>query len=103
QVWRQLEEQRTQLWTQGSCDPAETVHPLRAVLQPAVVRDAPRPLQRQLVGVWRLSRPSSHQFLVGHAVERVVDLDGRKSSGVVGQHLGSRQIRRIEAAFPLWI
>ena len=103
EVRRQLEQQRAKLVAQAAGHLTEPADERGDVLQPAVMRDPPRRLQRQFVRRWRLRRPPGDQLLVRHPVERVVDLDRGKAGGIVRQHLGGGQIARIETAFPFGI
>jgi hypothetical protein len=102
-IRRQLEQQRPQLVAERAGHAAKRLDELAAVLQPAVVGDPPRCLQRELVGRRRLRRPPADELLVRHAVEGVVDLNRRKARGVVRQHLRRRKIGGIEVALPFGV
>src|SRR5918993_500325 len=100
---RQLKQQRAKLVAKCRGNATELGGEILAILQLRVVRDAARCLQREFERRRYLLRPASQQFLRRHAIERVVDFDGGKTRGVVGEHLRGRKIGRIEAPLPLRI
>src|SRR5437867_7721619 len=103
QVRRQLEEHGAELVPERSGNRAERPDQIAGVLQTIVVRNTSGRLQRELIRGRRLVGPSTRQLLVGHPVEGVVDLDRRKSRGVVRQHFGRGKIGGVKAALPFTI
>src|SRR6476660_9377141 len=93
----QLEEERAQLILECASNGTEPSDQIAAVSETAVVRNAPGSFQREFERPRSLRRPATHELLVRHPIERVVDLDGWEPRRVVRQHLRSWQIRWIEA------
>src|SRR5690606_32651406 len=100
--WK-LEEQRTELRPELRRGLREVTKRIGAVLEPRIVRDALRRLQRQLVARWRLLIPTLKRLLVGHPIVRVIDLDRREALRVIAQHVRRRDLLRVETPFPLGI
>src|SRR5437867_5666236 len=73
------------------------------VAQPVVMGDAARRLQRESEMVGYLFRPLRKHRLCRHTVESVVDLDRRKTLGVVAQHLAHGEFLRIEMTQPFLV
>src|SRR5207237_5696217 len=71
------------------------------VLEPGDVRDALRRLQYESEARRRGGVPAGDGLRVGHAVERVVDFDGREPLRVVLEHLRLGELRGIERPLPL--
>ena len=101
--WRQLKQQRAELVAERPGDFAEPRDRVARILQPAVMGDPPRRLERDLIRRRRLRGPAGDEFLGRHPVERVVDLDRRKTRGVVRQHLRRGEIGGIETSLPLGV
>src|SRR5207302_9855678 len=96
-------QERSELVAERPRDAAERSDEIATVLQSAVVGDSPRRLERQLVRRRRLRGPAANQLLVGHPIERVVDLDRGEARRVIRQHLRCGKVRWIKAALPFGI
>src|SRR4029450_9065127 len=72
---RQLEQQHTELRAERLCDAAEDLRQVLASLQLRIVGDAAGSLERERKALGCALAPARQQFLAGHAVERVIDLD----------------------------
>src|SRR5687768_18065251 len=75
---RQLKQQRAKLISESAGHAAELRGQVLTIRELRVVRDASRRFQRELERRWHLLRPSCQQLLRRHAVEGVIDFDGRK-------------------------
>ena len=80
QVRRELKQQRAELRAERRRRLEELAHAIAAVAQPRVVRDPLGRLQRQPELFRRRPVPAVENLLVRRAVERVVDLDGRRTA-----------------------
>src|SRR5215470_13553835 len=103
QIRGKLKEERAKLRPERPRGFEKLTDEIAALTQPPVVRDSLRRLERELEVRGRRLVPPFENLLVRGAVERVVDLDRRKSLGIVREHLRRGQLLRIEAPFPLGV
>ncbi len=67
------------------------------------VRDSPGCLECERKPGRGLCIPAGDRLGVRHPIERVIDLDGGEPLGVVGEHLGRRELLGVETPPPLRI
>ncbi len=99
----QLEEDHPELLAQCPGAPKELRDIDFSFLQSLHVGDAARCLEREAEVCRHFARPAREHRLGRHAVEGVVDLDGRQTFGVVPQHGVPLEFLGIELSQPLLV
>src|SRR5206468_9949793 len=100
---RKLKENRPELSAEGRGHIEEAGHILLRSDQSLLMRDPLRRFQNERERIRDLLRPLRQHLLLGHAIERVVDLYGVEAAGVELQHFVRRKIFRIKASLPLLV
>jgi hypothetical protein len=100
EIRRQLEQQRPQTLAQLPGHGEELRHGLIGVPQPKPMRDLLRGFECESEFATHLLRPTLDVGQRGHAVERLVDLNGAKMLAVKGEHPIVGQLLRVELPLP---
>src|SRR5262245_60714127 len=100
---RRLKKQRAALGTQGRHGLQKIRQVFVNIGELLIVRDPARRFQHELETVRNLPGPVQKELVSWHPIEGVIDLDGGKLFGVIGQHLRGGQVRWIEIAFPFLV